>query len=138
MSHPPEWLTSLADAAASLFSPADILSPIACHYCEIGEVWEVTLFASQTEVLGGPMDGGLRPSRFHVDVKRLGELFDEVDVIYWQAHGFGREDDLGPHLGIEGRCRGHRVWLRVPSLPPKRFPPGRRAVTHDRAWEDLW
>ena len=99
---------------------------------------QVTLFASATEIIGGPQDGRVRPSRFHLDVKSLFDLFDEIDSAYWQAQGLGGGDELGPHFGIEGRYQGHHVWLRLPALPPKQFPPGRQAQVHERTWEELW
>jgi hypothetical protein len=138
MNQPPDWMQSLADEAGALIHPVDLLAPLGCHYCEVNGVWEITLFASQTEILGGPLDGGLRASRFHVDLAELIVLFDEVSSAYWQALGLGEEDDLGPHVGIEGRYAGHDVWLRILANAPKRFPPGRVAHVQQGTWEELW
>lgn len=138
MNNPPDWLALLADQVATVVVAVDLLAPLACHYCQDGDLWELTLFASPTEIVGGSQDGRVCPSRFHLDVKGLLELFDEVDSAYWQAQGLGREDEVGPHFGIEGSYDGHRVWLRLPALPPKRFPVGRQALIHERAWEELW
>ncbi len=138
MSNPPDWLASLTDQVAAVFVAVDLLAPLACHYSTNEGLWEVTLFAAPTEIIGGPQDGRVRPSRFHLDVKPLLEQFDQVDSAYWQAQGLGRDDDLGPHFGIEGTYQGHHVWLRLPALPPKRFPPGRQALVQERAWEELW
>lgn len=138
MSQPPDWLQSLVDEASVLIAPVDVLAPLGCHYCEIDGVWEVTLFVSQTEIMGGPDDGGLRASRFHVDLNRLASIFDEVESTYWQALGLGADDDLGPHVGIEGVYAGHRVWLRIPAIAPRRFPAGRHALVQPETWEELW
>jgi hypothetical protein len=138
MVQPPTWLRSLTDLAGASLQPVDVLAPLGCHYCEVDGVWEITLFASQTEILGGPDDGGLRASRFHVDLSALVALFDEVESAYWQAQGLGADDDLGPHVGVEGVYAGHRVWLRITAIAPRRFPPGRHACVHPESWEELW
>lgn len=138
MSQPPDWIRSLVEHIATRFISADVLAPLACHHCEVGGVWEITLFASQTEIMGGPQDGGVRVSRFHLDLKCLFAIFDTIDSAYWQAHGLGRGDELGPHVGIEGTFQGHRVWLRLPATAPQRFPAGRHAHIHQRTWEECW
>ncbi len=138
MNEPPDWLQSLADEVANLFHAVDILAPLGCHYCQIDGTWEITLFASRTEIVGGAADGRHRTSRFHMDLKSLMGLFDEVESAYWQAQGLGAEDDLGPHLGVEGMYAGRRVWLRIPSQAPRRFPAGRHAFVHQESWEELW
>jgi hypothetical protein len=65
MPSPPEWLQELADAAALQLIPADVLSPIGCHFGFADEAWEISLFAASTQIVGGKHDGVLRPSRFH-------------------------------------------------------------------------
>lgn len=131
-------MQSLADEVGSYIRPVDVLAPLGCHYCEIDGVWEITLFASQTEIVGGPKDGGMRPSRFHVELIGLAAIFDEVESAYWQAQQLGENDDLGPHVGVEGVYAGHRVWLRIPAVAPSRFPAGRHAVVQPETWEELW
>lgn len=138
MHGPPEWLQELADGVATRILAVDVLAPLGCHFTCADEVWEITLFASSTEILGGPQDGGERVSRFHVDILPLFELFDSLESVYWQAQGLGFEDDLGPHLGIEGVVQGQRVWVRIPSLPPRGYSPGRQALVKKRSWEELW
>lgn len=138
MSQPPEWASSLADRLAEYFSTFDVLSPLGCHICEVGEVWEITLFASRTEILGGAQDGRLRPSRFHLNLSGLLQMFDAIESAYWQALKVGDDDELGPHIGVEGIYQGHRVWLRIPSQAPKQFPVGRRVNASQQRWEDLW
>ena len=138
MNEPPEWISQLADDVSAQLLAVDVLSPVACHFHRAEDEWEITLFASHTEVLGGPLDGLLKSSRFHFDIRPVLDLFDVVDSIYWQAQSLGDGDDLGPHLGIEGLYQGEQVWLRVLASPPQQFPPGRRALAHQGDWEDLW
>ena len=71
MSTPPDWLNQLANAAAEEIEGLDVLAPLGCHYHDADGVWEVTLFASLTEVVGGAKDGVLRRSKFSVDLLQL-------------------------------------------------------------------
>ena len=50
----------------------------------------------------------------------------------------GEDDDLGPHLSIEGLIGRHNVWLRITAHPPEPFEPGRIADVSDRGFHDLW
>src|SRR5687768_15607754 len=119
MSAPPLWLSRLADEVGQTIVPADWLSPLGCHYHRAGEIWEVTLFASLTEVIGGDKDGAIVRSRFSVDLIRLYAIFTEVDTFHWQALPLGAQDELGPHVAVEGRYGAERVWLRVLARPPR-------------------
>jgi hypothetical protein len=135
---PPDWLKDLADAAAQLMIPADVMSPIGCHFCQAEGVWEVTIFASSTEIVGGGRDGEVCRSRFTVDVQALSLLLTDVVDISWQAHPLAADDELGPHIAIDGWLGEHQVSLRVLAFPPKRFTPGRRAIGYASQFEDLW
>lgn len=138
MDHTPEWLSQLADRVAAQIVAVDLAAPVGCHYALVNGRWEVTIFAGSTEVVGGPHDGRYRPSRFFLDIQGLLEYFDSIDSLAWQAQGLGAEDEVGPHLSIEGTCEGHAVWLRVPAYAPRRFPPSRRADPNRELWEEVW
>jgi hypothetical protein len=138
MTNPPEWLAEFTDRVTALIMAVDVLAPIGCHFCCEAGVWEVTLFAARTEVLGGPRDGQQRSSRFFLDLAGLTRLFDSVTAFHWQAHSLGKSDDLGAHVAIEGDVDGKPVWLRIPSHAPAMFDPGRVALMHDRRWEEAW
>jgi hypothetical protein len=116
------------------------MPPLGCHTYfdeELGQ-WEVTLFASRTEIIGGPEDGTLCDATFAVDLRDLLPLLDDVESFYWQANPLGDEDELGPHVAIEGAYRGQPVWLRIVAIAPDRFEAGRHVRIHERRIEDLW
>lgn len=138
MPHPPDWLKELADAAALLMMPTDVMAPIGCHYCCIEGTWEIALFASSTQIVGGQRDGEVRRSRFCLDVRAISALFSQMHDVVWQAHGQGADDELGPHVGFSGIYAGNRVELRILAFPPKRFESGRRAIVYTPAWEETW
>lgn len=124
---PPAWLVRLANDAAAAMLPVDLLAPLGCHFAwnAADDQWEVTLFASRTEIVGGRHDGEILPSRFRLNIEALRLLFTEIATLDWHALPTG-DDDLGAHLSLEGRCGEHRVWFRIPAVAPTAMPPGRR------------
>lgn len=134
----PPWLRELADAVAAQIAPADLLSPIGCHYCEVDGHWEISLFASTTEVVGGSRDGRRRQSKFTVNLMKVLGLFDEIKACHWQNRAVNRTDELGAHFSVEARYAGHLVWLRVLADAPRRFSSGRQARVHDDAIVEIW
>jgi len=136
----PDWLTELADRVVDQLHALDTLGPIGCHFCLHEDVWEVTLFAGTTEIVGGRRDGARQGTRFSLDLKSVVELFDEVDALGWQSHSFGEShgDDLGPHVSVEGRYQGQSVWLRILASAPAQFAPARRLFVHEGRADDVW
>ncbi len=140
MSLPPAWLSDLADCVAEQFYATDVLAPLGCHYHHNRPLdqWEVTLFASRTEVVGGKLDGVTTTSGFSLDLKPIFRMFDEVINFHWQTVSMGPDDDLGPHVSIEGQNEGHSVWLRVLATPPAQFDTGRTLNAYSMRLEDAW
>jgi hypothetical protein len=138
MSQPPTWLNEFAHRVVQHLHPVDVLSPLACHYHQSADHWEVTVFASATEIVGGMLDGERRSSRLHVDLKGLIAEFDSIESCHWQTHLLDNTDELGAHVAIVGQHGNQSVWLRIPSESPERFGPGRRAEVHRRQWEEVW
>lgn len=118
----------------------DVLAPLGCHYHHNRALdqWEVTIFVGGTEIVGGELDGQIRFSKFHLDLRELFDLFDFVDEFHWQAARMGPDDDLGPHVSVEGAVEGRSVWLRVLAYPPARFSKGRNLIADTLKLEDVW
>ena len=81
---PPSWLGRFANLATRAFHSANQLPPVGCHFHQHeGEgallpQWEVTLFASSTEVYGGAFDGSCAAVPFMLDLRVLMEAFDGI------------------------------------------------------------
>jgi|TARA_R110000850_G_scaffold191101_20_gene317786 hypothetical protein len=140
MPAPPSWLKTMANQVASLMYDVDMLSPIGCHFFHNGSrnEWEVTLFASSTEIVGGEWDGVLAPSKFCFNILKLGEIFEEVESLYWQALPVDYDDQLGCHISIEGKYEGERVWVRVLAEAPEEFEAGRRMQAYEFNLKEIW
>lgn len=138
MTEVPAWIIQLAEQVAERFAPVDPVAPLGCHFHRAPEAWEVSVFAADTEIVGGAQDGRRRASRFVLDMLPLISLFEQVFDITWQPSRFEKEDELGGHVAIIGTYDGQLVCLRVLSRAPATFPPGRRANVHQGVWENLW
>ena len=141
---PPLWLERFANLATETFHSADKLAPVGCHFHryererDLSPQWEVTLFASSTEIYGGALDGSCAVSRFMLDLRMLMEIFDVVESFYWQAQTMADDDELGPHVGVEGVFEGHAVWLRITSRSPSQFESGRVVDLCANEVQDRW
>lgn len=139
---PPRWLDRFANLATRSFHSADNLAPVGCHFhrCEgvASPQWEITLFASSTEIYGGALDGQCAVSRFMVDLRDLMEVFDAIESVYWQPQTMADDDEVGPHVGVEGMFEGHAIWLRITAEPPSQFESGRLVDVIANEVEDRW
>lgn len=140
MTRPPAWLAETANRVATQLHGEQDLAPVGCHYYhdKSCDLWEVTIFVSRTETVGGELDGKLTPSRFSVDLAGLESLFSRVDCFSWQAVSMGEGDDLGPHLALEGLVGEHKLWLRIVADPPQPFEAGRTADVYNGLFRDRW
>ena len=141
---PPHWLVQFADLATQAFHSDEMLAPVGCHFHRFeGEKvsssqWEITLFVSSTEVYGGALDGSCSVSPFMLDLRVLMDLFDSIESCYWQAQTMADDDQLGPHVGLEGLFEGHSIWLRITAEPPSQFESGRRVDLCAKVVKDCW
>lgn len=138
MAVPSDWLATLANELALRIHPVDPLAPLGCHYTFHAGCWEITLFVSTTEVVGGECDGEAFASAFQFDLAGIEFLFERVTSLGWQPIDLGDGDDLGPHIAIEGVRDGHSVWVRVTACPPAGFQPGRVFNLLDSTITELW
>lgn len=138
MGSPPGWLSHFANAVTRNILSHDLLPPLGCHFSYSKSIWEVTVFASRTEIVGGSEDGQTTDARLYVDVKAVLELFSQIDSITWQSHPVSQYDELGSHFSVEGIHEGHYVWLRIPAVAPERFESGRRAIVNRCEFEEVW
>ncbi|MEZ6052988.1 MAG: hypothetical protein R3B91_10170 [Planctomycetaceae bacterium] len=135
---PPSWIAELARSVTTVMHAQDVLAPIGCHYHLEDGVWEVTIFASKTEVVGGEQDGLRFPSRFVLDLKALLDLFSSVEAVEWQALPHGPDDEFGANVAIVGTYQGGDVCLRIPAEAPQRFEVGRLANVYEMRFVDIW
>ena len=138
MVSPPDWLSVFVNGVTANIHSFDVLSPLGCHFHCANNVWEVTVFASKTEIVGGSQDGQLIESCFSIDIKGLLGLLTDIQEISWQSNSLGPMDDLGAHLSVHGNYDGKVIWLRVTSVAPEQFEAGRRIHVNQKSIEEVW
>lgn len=114
------------------------MAPVGCHYHHNGDLWEVTIFCSMTEVIGGEQDGLRFATCFVLDVGGIIGLFCDVDSVRWQTLPHADDDELGAHVAVEGTYQGQRLLLRIPAEAPERFEAGRKANVLEMRVVDVW
>jgi hypothetical protein len=141
---PPEWLRELAGALAEHLVAAALPAPLGAHVQHTTDaeapqgVWELSIFYGKTDVVGGPQDGLQTDTPFWLDLAGVLKAFNRLDAIFWQSASLGPNDDLGPHVAIEGEYRGQAVRVRVLAAAPPQFPAARSADTIRGTFLDLW
>ncbi|WP_437190627.1 hypothetical protein [Planctomicrobium sp. SH527] len=134
----PKWLEEFVETACSALHAVDEMAPIGCHYACVDNVWEVSLFFSSTEVVGGNKNGTSDPCLFVLDVVRLLHIFDAVESASWQPFQIDNEDDLKCHFAVVGSYRKSQIWLRVLAEMPAGIEPGRFLDASQGIIHEVW
>lgn len=124
MADSPAWLESLADVVCISVEAYSAMGPFGFRYLQDGADWELIIYPTPVELIGGAEDGALVYSGFSLDVQFLLSQFDQVTAVQWLTHDFSPSESEGPQLSIEGTYQGHNIWLRVLSNPPTNEPAG--------------
>ena len=137
----PVWLPEFVDQVAELFEPFVDVGRVGYECAPNTERWEISMFLGRTEVVGGKVDGEIRPVAFQFDLMRLESIFDRVEECHWNAFPAGTvADDADLHAGersfvtVVGQYRENDVRLRLFSTPPADVTPGLRQYA-DGSWE---
>jgi hypothetical protein len=137
----PVWLPEFVDQVAELFEPFVDVGRVGFECVPNTERWDVSMYLGSTEVVGGRVDGELRPVAFQFDLARLETIFDRIDECHWSAFPAGTvAEDAEPvaaersFVTIVGRYRENLLRLRVFGAPPADTAPGLRQYA-DGTWE---
>jgi hypothetical protein len=137
----PVWLAEFVDAIAELFEPFVDVGRVGYECAPTTERWEISMYLGNTEVVGGRVDGEVRPVAFQFDLVRLETVFDQIDECSWSAFPAGTVGEDAEARGGErsyvtiiGRYRENLLKLRVFGAPPAEAAPGLRQYA-DGSWE---
>jgi hypothetical protein len=137
----PVWLPEFVDQIAELFEPFVDVGRVGFECSPNTERWEISMFLGSTEVVGGKVDGEVRPVAFQFDLVRLEKVFDRIDECNWSAFPPGTvADDADLPTGersfvtIAGSYRENVLRLRIFGSPPADVTPGLRQYA-DGSWE---
>ena len=126
MAEAPPWLTSLVDAVGNCTEVHCACGPLAFRWGSEEDVWDVRVYYTPGEAIGGAEDGAILVPGFSLDLVALMATFEELTDACWRAHSFGPHDQEGPHISVEGVYQGHHVYLKVLAEAPEDEEPGFR------------
>jgi hypothetical protein len=92
------------------------------RYREEGGFWEVWIFPTPVELVGGAHDGAVVVPGITLDLEEFQAAFDKVEAFVWNALGLNYPE--GPHIAIEGVFLGREVYLQVSARAPEDEEPG--------------
>jgi hypothetical protein len=117
-----DWLNTLLEAVGGCLEADSPLGPLGQRYREAEGLWEVWLYPTPVELVGGQHDGEVVVPGFSLDLEQLRERFDTVVALNWNALGLTYPE--GPHVAIEGVFLGREVYLQVLAYAPEGEEPG--------------
>ena len=118
----PPWLDRLVETVAENMEAVSAMGPLGFRYGEDDGFWEVILYPTPVELVGGAMDGEVVAPGFTLDLEGLRSAFEQIEALSWNSLGFG--EDEGPYMVIEGTFQGQPVYLQVLAHAPEDKEPG--------------
>jgi hypothetical protein len=92
------------------------------RYREEEGFWDVWVFPTPVELVGGAHDGAVVVPGFSLDLEELQAVFDEVVAFVWNALGLNYPE--GSYVSIEGVFQGRELYLQVLARAPEDEEPG--------------
>jgi hypothetical protein len=117
-------LDLLQDAVAACVEADSPMGPLGLRYWEEDGFWEVWIYPTPVELVGGAHDGAVVVPGFRLDLEQLRQEFTSVAAFGWNALGLNYPE--GPHVYVEGVFRGREVYLQVLACAPEGEEPGLR------------
>jgi hypothetical protein len=116
------WLDGLLEVVAGCVEADSPMGPLGMRHHEEEGFWEVWVYPTPVELVGGAHDGDVVAPGFTLDLEELRQGFDSVVAFGWNALGLNWPE--GPHVHIEGVFRGLEVFLQVLAYAPEGEEPG--------------
>jgi len=126
----PDWLDGLLDAVAACVEADSPMGPLGLRYWEVDGFWEVCIYPTPVELLGGAHDGAVVDPGFSLDLEQLRLMFNTVAAFGWNALGLTNPE--GPYVYVEGVYQDRDVYLQVLSRAPEDAEPGMKLDTTKR------
>jgi len=117
-----EWLDLLQDAVSSCVEADSPMGPLGLRYREEEGFWEISIYPTPVELVGGAHDGKVVVPGFRLDLEQLRQEFESVVEFGWNSLGLNWPE--GPHVYVEGVFQGREVYLQVLAYAPEDEAPG--------------
>jgi hypothetical protein len=123
-----QWLDELFETVANCTIADSPMGPLGYRYGEEEGFWEIHVYPTPVELVGGAVDGEVVAPGFTLDIEELRAAFDEIVELVWHSMGFPHDE--GPRVVVEGVYQGHRVFLQVLAYAPEDEEPGMKLDTN--------
>jgi hypothetical protein len=121
------WLDGLYEAVAGCVEADSPMGPLGLRYRVEDGFWEVWVYPTPVELVGGAFDGKVVAPGFTLDLEEMRSAFDSVVAFSWNALALNWPE--GPHVSIEGVFQGREVYLQVLAYAPEGEEPGLKLDT---------
>jgi hypothetical protein len=111
------WLDTLLQAVCACVEADSPMGPLGMNYRVEEDFWEICIFPTPVELVGGAQDGAVVALGFTVDLEQLRASFDSIEAFGWNALGLNDPD--GPHIHVEGKFLGREVFLQLLAYAPE-------------------
>ena len=121
---PPAWIAALVATVAECLHAHSPMGPLGFRYGEEDGVWDLIVYPTPVELVGGAQDGTVVLPGFSLGLYAFLSAFERLTALHWCAHGFGlSETRTVPASPLRGATRGMRSGSTCsPSLPRMRNP----------------
>lgn len=116
------WLDSLIEAIGASLAADNLMGPLGILYGEKDGYWEVDIYPTPVELIGGAEDGAVVSPAFSLDLESVRAAFEQVEDFGWTTIGW--PDGNGPFVWIKGSYQGHELLLRILAQAPEGEEPG--------------
>jgi len=117
-----DWLGELLDTVAACVAADSPMGPLGLRYREEEGFWEIWIYPTPVELVGGRHDGEVVVPGFSLDLEQLRGEFDSIAALGWNSLGLNLPE--GPYIFAEGLFQGHEVYLQVLAYAPEGEEPG--------------
>jgi hypothetical protein len=116
------WLDNLLEAVSTCIEADAPMGPLGLRYGVDEDFWDISVYPTPVELVGGAHDGAVVIPGFRLDLERFRSLFEKVKDFGWNA--LGLTDPEGPYVYVEGVYDGRTVFVQVLASPPEDEEPG--------------
>jgi len=116
------WVKQVVEAVAEHMTADSPMGPLGYRYGQDEGFWEIDVYATPVELIGGAVDGEVVVPGFSLDLEGLRAAFEVITDFGWQSLGFSQTE--GPRVWIEGTFRGKELLLQVLAYAPEDEEPG--------------
>ena len=116
------WVKQAVEAVAGHMTADSPMGPVGYRYGQDEGFWEIDVYPTPVELIGGAVDGEVVAPGFSLDLEGLRAAFEEITDFGWQSLGFSQTE--GPRVWIEGTFHGKELLLQVLAYAPEDEEPG--------------